>query len=213
MKKFSAKQIAISGLLLALNLAALISASFIPALSLTMQSCAGAIVYFAYVRFSRGTAIMIYAGSVILGLIIVPDKVELLFYILFLGLFALLKPVVEEFAAKRIGGTVNDPVIRPFARKSLRIVKRRRLVIAVAYIMKTVIAAGLIAVILILMTTFTGLQVGWDAGIIGGADAEVIIITGTKLTLGGLLFALTTVLAFYLYDYILWLVVAVLRKR
>jgi hypothetical protein len=190
MKKFSATQIAISGLLLALNIAALLLASFIPTIDMTMQSFAGAIVYFAYVRFSPRIAIMIYAGSVILGLIVVPDKVGLLFYILFVGLYALLKPVVEEFAAKRVGGTVNDPVIRPFGRKGLRVVKRRRLVIAVAYMFKTVIAAVLVALVLIITIVITGVK------------DDIFIWSSVAL-----------VIAFYLYDYILWLVVEVLRKR
>jgi hypothetical protein len=186
--KLTTSEIALASILLALILAALYATSMIPTLGLTLCSFAGAAVYFAYIEFSRVLAILLYAGSSILGLIIVPNKIELLFYLIFFGVFALVKPVAEEIAAKRVGGTVNDPVIRPFGRKGLRVVRRRSLVIAVAYIIKGVCAALLGGIALAVTNALTGLPL----------DKMVVLLA---------------VPAFFLYDYLLWLIAEVLGPR
>jgi hypothetical protein len=131
---------------------------------------------------------MLYAGGSLLGLIVVPDKIGILFFIIFFGVYAMAKPVAENFAAKRVGGTVNDPVIRPLGRKGLRVVRHRRLVIAVAYLIKAVCAAAC------------------------GAAAIAIINALTALPMDKMVFALALPV-FLSYDYLLWLVVEVLGPR
>jgi len=183
--------------MLALSIAALLLGSFLPVLDMTTQTLAGAIVYFAYRSLSRRTALMIYAGSAILGLIIVPDKIGLLMYILFFGLFALLKPVAENICAKHIGGTVNDPVIRPFGANGLRVVRHRKLVIAAAYVLKTLIAAVLLALVFAITFIVAGLD-----------ESMTVLFVKSEVGFTALLSAL--VLTFFLYDYLLWLIADVL---
>jgi hypothetical protein len=211
-RKLTTVEIAVSGVLLALIIAALYMASVIETIQLTLWSLAGAVLYFAAVNLSRRVAAFLYAGSSLLGLVLVPDKISLLVYIIFFGAFALIKPAAEEFAAKRVGGVSNDPVIRPFGRKGLYIVKRRRLVIAAAYGIKILCAAALIAVAFALMrTVFIG-------DLLGGSDGETqsgYVMVFAPFT-GSVVEAVGTIalpaLMFFIYDYLLWLIAEVFGR-
>ncbi|MDR2610625.1 MAG: hypothetical protein LBC58_04140 [Clostridiales Family XIII bacterium] len=186
--KFTTSEIALSSILLAFILVALYAASLIKPMDMTLWSFAGAVLYFAYIELSPAVALVIYAGSALLGLIITPDKVGLLSYIIFFGVFALIKPAAEDASAKYIGGTVNNPAIRPFARKGLRVVRHRKTVIAAAYLIKGVCAAALGAVALVVMNAVTGIDL----------DIQTVVLA---------------VPVFLLYDYLLWLIAELLGPR
>ncbi|MDR1068404.1 MAG: hypothetical protein LBL36_04065 [Clostridiales Family XIII bacterium] len=201
--KLTTLEIAVSGVLLALIIAALYMASLFETIQLTLWSLAGAVLYFASINLSRTVAALLYAGSSILGLAIVPDKISLLVYILFFGAFALIKPAAENLAAKFVSGASNDPVIRPFGRRGLYVVKRRRLVIAAAYGIKILCAAALLAVTFALMSAvFIGELLSSD-GVVTQSNYVVVGAAG---------FIALPVLMFFIYDYLLWLVAEVFGR-
>ncbi|MDR1954208.1 MAG: hypothetical protein LBQ21_07035 [Clostridiales Family XIII bacterium] len=121
-KTFSAKRIAVCGVLLALSLALLYFASFVPNVEGTVMAVAGALVYVATARFSAGVGAGLYVASVLLALLFVPVKPAILPYIFCFGPYGVLKAPIEK-AASRLRGKAEErsPVFAKMAEYLLKI--------------------------------------------------------------------------------------------
>ncbi|MDR1028123.1 MAG: hypothetical protein LBL63_01745 [Clostridiales Family XIII bacterium] len=93
---FSAKRIAMCGVLLAVSITVLYFASFVPNVESTAMAVAGALVYIVSARFSLGVGAVFYVASVLLALLVVPMKLAILPYIFSFAPYGLLKSPIER---------------------------------------------------------------------------------------------------------------------
>ncbi len=96
MKKSNSRSIALCGIFLAAAMAALIAASFVPGIELSLLAVSTVVGAFAVIEAGPKYGIVFYAAASLLGLIIVPVKTVMIPYIMFFGLY----PVVKYFAEK-----------------------------------------------------------------------------------------------------------------
>ncbi|MDO5517501.1 MAG: hypothetical protein Q4F66_08090 [Clostridium sp.] len=90
-----AKQIAESGILIALTLVVLYAASILPVSKLTVLTIASCFIPIAIIRTSLKNTILVYAASSILSLFLIPINTALA-YVLFFGIYGLIKYYIEK---------------------------------------------------------------------------------------------------------------------
>ncbi|HEX3029347.1 MAG TPA: hypothetical protein VHT34_08600 [Clostridia bacterium] len=93
MNNFSSKKIALSGMLLALVIIALYLASFLPG-KLSLYALSSFLVAVIIIEFNVKAGWIFYIASCLLSLII-PDKLSILPYILFFGIYGIIKMYIE----------------------------------------------------------------------------------------------------------------------
>jgi hypothetical protein len=192
--KFSAQQIAVCGVLLAVSLTALYLSSFVPGVESTLMAVAGALVYIVSVRLSSGVGIAFYVASVLLALLIVPAKPAILPYVFSFGPYGLLKSPAEKLVlggnpgGRRGAGSLRDAG----GRKGLA--GRDALRIVAAYALKAAAFA---------VTTGAGLLIFKEAFFsavrLPGFAAPLLVVGALAL--------------FVIYDYILELANTVIGRR
>jgi hypothetical protein len=89
------KSIAYLGVLLGLNQLFIILSSVIETNTMILLAAAALIVGVVIVEFGGKSGILFYIASCILGFILTFNKVELITYILFFGLYSIIKHVIE----------------------------------------------------------------------------------------------------------------------
>lgn len=90
-----AKQIAESGILIALTLVVLYATSILPVSKLTVLTIASCFIPIAIIRTSIKHSILVYVASSILSLFLIPLNTALA-YVLFFGIYGIIKCYIEK---------------------------------------------------------------------------------------------------------------------
>lgn len=90
-----AKQIAESGILIALTIVVLYAASILPVSRLTVLTIASCFIPIAIIRTSLKNTLLIYIASSILSLFLIPINTALS-YVLFFGIYGIIKYYIEK---------------------------------------------------------------------------------------------------------------------
>lgn len=88
--------IALGGICLALTIVFLFGASFVPGIELTLYALSSLFVAVMVIESGPKSGIMLYAAAVILGLILVPNKLGMLPYICLFGYYGVVKYYIEK---------------------------------------------------------------------------------------------------------------------
>ena len=89
-------KIALGGIFLALTVVALVIASVIPGLELTFYALSSVFIGMMILETGIGGGLAVYAAAIILGLSLVPNKVALIPFIFFFGIYAVIKCIAEK---------------------------------------------------------------------------------------------------------------------
>ncbi|MGI6728008.1 MAG: hypothetical protein ACOX4P_05555 [Anaerovoracaceae bacterium] len=90
------KTIALGGVLLALSLVTIFLASFIPGFELTLYALSTFCVVIFIIETKAKGGWLFYGASCLLSLVLIPNKLALLPYIIFFGLYGLIKYYIER---------------------------------------------------------------------------------------------------------------------
>ncbi len=94
--KISARGIAVSAMLLAISVVTLYLQTILPIANFTLYMLSSFYIAFVILESGQKAGWIFYAASCLLSLIIIPDKVFLVPYILFFGLYGLVKYYSEK---------------------------------------------------------------------------------------------------------------------
>lgn len=89
-------KLALGGICLALTIVFMFAGSIVPGIELTLFAISSLFVAVMIMEAGVGGGIMLYAASVILGLILVPGKLALVPYIFLFGYYGLVKYFIEK---------------------------------------------------------------------------------------------------------------------
>ena len=92
----SASRVALGGVLAALSLLILYGATLMPSGRIGLVAVAGLISAAGVISGGLGTGFLCYGATAILGLLLLPDKGCALLYALFLGLYPMVKCLIER---------------------------------------------------------------------------------------------------------------------
>lgn len=88
--------VALGGIFLALTVAFLFGASFVPGVEMTLYAFSSFFIAFMIIEKGPKEGIVLYVAAVLLGLILVPNKLGLLPFIAFFGYYGILKYYIEQ---------------------------------------------------------------------------------------------------------------------
>lgn len=88
--------IASSGICLALAMVFLFAGSVVPGVELTMFALSSLFVAVIVIESGTGAGIIFYIASVILGFVIIPNKLAMIPYAFFFGYYGIIKSVIEK---------------------------------------------------------------------------------------------------------------------
>lgn len=92
----SSRAAAITGIFLALSMATLFIATFIPGIELTLYAISSFYVAFIMVEVGSRGGWLFYVASVLLSALIIPNKAGLIPYAVFFGLYGIVKYYIER---------------------------------------------------------------------------------------------------------------------
>lgn len=93
---FNTKRIAFTGILGALAVITVLFAALMPTGRLSLYSLSSFYVSIVIMEYRIGSGWLFYAATALLGLIIVPDKIAVLPYLLFFGIYGIIKLYIER---------------------------------------------------------------------------------------------------------------------
>ncbi len=96
MEKNLTKAVATGGVLLALSVATLFGATFVPGIELTLYALSSLYVAIIMIEISNSSGWLFYFASVLLSFLIVPNKGGVIPYAFYFGLFAIIKYYIEN---------------------------------------------------------------------------------------------------------------------
>ena len=92
----SANKVALGGVFLALTVVALFVASVIPGLELTFYALSSVFIGLMILEAGIGGGLAVYAAAAILGFLLIPNKVAVIPFIFFFGIYAVIKCIAEK---------------------------------------------------------------------------------------------------------------------
>lgn len=92
----NAKRIALSGILGALAIVCLFLAAYLPAGRLGFYAVSSFLCAIIIIEFGGGAGWAFYAATSLLSLMLVPDKLGIVPYIMFFGIYAIIKYYIEK---------------------------------------------------------------------------------------------------------------------
>lgn len=95
MKK-STKAVSLGGVLLSLSMVTLFLATFIPGIELTLYAIASFYVAFCIIETGAKGGWLFYVASTLLGALLLPNKLAILPYAMFFGIYAIVKYYIEK---------------------------------------------------------------------------------------------------------------------
>ena len=110
-------KIALSGVLLALNMIILFGATMLPGIELSLYALSSFVTAVIVVKASPKMALLFYVASALLGLAILPNKLGLLPYVLFFGYYGIVKFYIEGIRFPKLKSThkqVLEMVMKAF---------------------------------------------------------------------------------------------------
>ncbi len=99
-EKMNTKKIATAGVLLALSIATLFAASFVPGVELTLYSLSSVYAAIMVIEFTVNTGWLFYFASVMLTWLVLPNKAALIPYTIFFGMYPMIKYYIEFYLKK-----------------------------------------------------------------------------------------------------------------
>ncbi|HHU17724.1 MAG: hypothetical protein ACOX4V_10215 [Anaerovoracaceae bacterium] len=96
MNQTKTKAVAISGIFLALSIVTLFAATIVPGIELTLYALSSFYIAFVMIEISLSAGWIFYIASVLLALILVPNKSGLIPYVLIFGLYSIIKLYIEK---------------------------------------------------------------------------------------------------------------------
>ena len=91
-----AERVALPGILLALNMIVLFGATMLPGIELTLFGVSSIFTAIVLIKISPRVSLVFYIGSALLGLVIMPNKLALIPYIIFFGYYGVVKYCIEK---------------------------------------------------------------------------------------------------------------------
>lgn len=88
--------VALSGVLLALNMILLFGATMLPGIELTLFAVSSFLTALVLMKTNPGGALVFFGASSALGLLILPGKLALLPYLFFFGYYGIVKYFIEK---------------------------------------------------------------------------------------------------------------------
>lgn len=102
MKRTKTFKLALGGICLALTLIFMFGASFVPGIELTLFAIASLFTAVMVIETGVGGGILLYIGAVLLGLMLLPNKLALIPYIFFFGYWCIVKYFIEKIKSGAI---------------------------------------------------------------------------------------------------------------
>nr|WP_315025142.1 hypothetical protein [uncultured Aminipila sp.] len=102
-KRKSGKIIALGGVLLALSLICLYAASFVPGLEITFYTISSVFVPIMMIESKGKGGWLLYIACSVMSLLILPNKVAVVPYIFFFGIYGIIKCYIEK---------IKNPIIQ-----------------------------------------------------------------------------------------------------
>lgn len=96
MKKTKTSKIALGGICLALTIIFMFAGSIVPGIELTLFAVASLFTAVMIMETGVGGALLLYAAAVVLGFIIIPNKLAVIPYAFFFGYYGVLKYYIER---------------------------------------------------------------------------------------------------------------------
>lgn len=95
-------KIALSGILLGLNMIILFGATMLPGIELTLFAISSFTTAIVLMKVSPKSAAIFYLATVLLGGILLPNKLGLLLYVLFFGYYGIIKYYIEKMPSGKL---------------------------------------------------------------------------------------------------------------
>lgn len=107
MKKNITSKIALGGICLALTLILLFAGSVVPGVELTLFALSSLFTAIIIIEYGTGGGLLLYAAAVILGIVLIPNKLAMIPYAFFFGYYGILKFYIEKLKNAVIQLTVK----------------------------------------------------------------------------------------------------------
>ena len=99
-EKMNTRSIATAGVLLALSIATLFAASVVPGVELTLYALSSLYVVINVIEFTPNTGWLFYFASVMVTWLLMPNKMALIPYTFFFGMYPMIKYYIEFYLKK-----------------------------------------------------------------------------------------------------------------
>lgn len=96
MKANKTNTIALGGIFLALTIVLMFGASFVPGMELTLYALSSLFVGFMVVEKGPREGLLLFVAAVLLGFVLIPNKLGVLPYMAFFGYYGILKFYIEK---------------------------------------------------------------------------------------------------------------------
>jgi len=96
------KKVALGGVMLALQMATLFLAGFVPGIELTLYALSSLYAAIIIIETNISAGLLFYIASVLPALLIIPNKAAILPYIFFFGIYAVIKLMIEKIGKQLI---------------------------------------------------------------------------------------------------------------
>lgn len=96
MKKTKTSTIALGGICLALTVIFMFAGSIVPGIELTLFAVSSLFIAVMIMESGIRAGILLYAAAVILGLLLIPNKLAMIPYVFFFGYYGILKFFIEK---------------------------------------------------------------------------------------------------------------------
>lgn len=102
MEKTKPSKIALGGICLALTVIFMFGGSIIPGIELTLFALSSLFTAVMVIETGVRSGVLLYAAAVILGLVIVPNKLAVIPYAFFFGYYGILKLYIEKLSGRYV---------------------------------------------------------------------------------------------------------------
>lgn len=106
-RAWTPKRVALGGVFLALCLTAMFLASFAPGMEMTLLALASLAIYIFCMEAGLGAGMALYVGACLLALLVAPNKVVVLPFLLFFGLYPPYKVLVDRSEKRLLRGVLK----------------------------------------------------------------------------------------------------------
>ncbi|MCT4688044.1 hypothetical protein [Vallitalea sp.] len=106
------KRLAYLGILLAINQIILLSSTIFVSNTIIIFALAAILIGVVIIEFNLASGVSFYIASSILALILVPDKIQIITYIAFFGLYSIVKYLIEILINRKNLSVIIEVVLK-----------------------------------------------------------------------------------------------------
>lgn len=106
------KRVAYLGILLAINQIILLSSTIFVSNTLIIFALAAILIGVVIIEFNLASGVSFYIASSLLALILVPDKIQIITYIAFFGLYSIVKYLIEILINRKNLSVIIEVVLK-----------------------------------------------------------------------------------------------------